>query len=107
MYCSGWVASGPVGVIASTLQSGHDVGRRILEDLKNGQTVAASSKLGRNTILPLLTSKGVEPVTFIQWETLDREERERGKQLLKPREKITDVKEMLNIVKKSEPSSPL
>lgn len=38
-----------------------------------------------------------------KWEKLDQEERERGRQLAKPREKIVDVKEMLNIVKKSPP----
>lgn len=113
MFCSGWVASGPVGVIASTLQSGHDVGRRILEDLNDGVISVGNAERGANyrgkegkgMILPLLASKGVEPVTFIEWEMLDREERERGKQLLKPREKIVDVKEMLDIAKKPGPSS--
>ena len=88
-------------MIASTLQSGHDVGRRILEDLKKGLCGSdVSLKAGRDSIMPLLANKGVEPVSFVQWETLDREERERGKQLQKPREKIVDVNEMLDIVKK-------
>ena len=99
MYCSGWVASGSVGVIASTLQSGHDVGRRVLEDLKSGLGME-ESKLGQASILPLLASKGVNPVTFLEWEALDQEERVRGKNQDKPREKIVDVKEMLDIVKK-------
>lgn len=99
VYCSGWVASGPVGVIASTMQSGHDVGKRVLEDLKQDQS-KSGIKLGRETVLPMLRAKGVEPVTFLEWEALDQEERERGKYQQKPREKIVDVKEMLNIVKK-------
>ena len=52
-------------------------------------------------ILPLLRSKGVEPVTFDQWERLDQEEQKRGEKAQKPREKITNVTEMLDIVKKS------
>ena len=59
------------------------------------------TKLGQSGILPLLRTKGVEPVSFNQWETLDEEERHRGKPQGRPREKITDVNEMLNIAKKS------
>ena len=88
---------------ASTLQSGHDVGRKIIEDLKRGLCVSeGNSKKGRDSIIPILARKGVEPVSFMQWETLDREERERGKQLQKPREKIVDVNEMLHIVKQEQ-----
>lgn len=88
---------------ASTLQSGHDVGRKIIEDLKEGLCGSAGySKKGRDSIIPILTSKGVEPVNFMQWEAIDREERERGKQLQKPREKLVDVNEMLHIVKKEQ-----
>lgn len=101
VYCSGWVASGPTGVIASTLQSGHDVGRRILLDLTGEKLQTSGTKLGSHKILPSLHAKGVSPVTFIQWEKLDQEEQERGKQLHKPREKIVDVKEMLDIIQKT------
>ena len=100
VYCSGWLSTGPVGVIASTLQSGHDVGRIIIEDLKK-QIGKTGEKMGWNMILPLLRSKGVEPVTFDQWERLDQEEQKRGEKAQKPREKITNVTEMLDIVKKS------
>jgi len=97
VFCSGWVASGPVGVIASTLQSGHAVGRNVLKDLQNGLSDGQLKK-GKGSILPLLYSKGIKPVTFIDWEALDEEERQRGKHQHKPREKVTDVSEMLDII---------
>lgn len=100
VFCSGWVASGPVGVIASTLQSGHDVGKRILDDLRKGICATSTVKPGRDVILSQLATRGVEPVTFVEWETLDNEERERGKNQKKPREKIIDVREMIDIAKK-------
>lgn len=100
VYCCGWVASGPVGVIASTIQSGHDVAKSILEDLQGRCNSLSKNKQGLATILPLLKSKGVKPVTFVEWEALDREERLRGKHYEKPREKIVDVAEMINIAKK-------
>nr|CAH0102358.1 unnamed protein product [Daphnia galeata] len=102
VFCSGWVASGPVGVIASTMQSGHDVGKRIIDDLKNGIVGTGTKKPGRDAILSQLTARGVEPVTFVEWEALDNEERERGKFQKKPREKIVDVREMIDIAKKGQ-----
>lgn len=78
------------------MQSGHDVGKKVLEDMKVGQ---CASKPGRKVVLPLLAAKGVVPVTFFEWELLDREERQRGMLLQKPREKIVDIQEMLEIVK--------
>lgn len=84
------------------MQSGHDVGKRILEDLKQGDCGTIGRKSGRNSVLPLLKDRGVEPVTFVEWETLDHEERERGKHQEKPREKIIDVKEMIDIAKKGQ-----
>jgi len=98
LFCCGWVASGPVGVIASTLQSGHDVGRNVLKDLRNGLGAAGPERRGRGSIFPLLS---FEPVTFSQWETLDAEERQRGKRQEKPREKVTSVEEMLHIINTS------
>ena len=74
------------------MQSGHDVGKRILEDLRQERCGIIGRKPGRNAILPMLAAAGVEPVTFLEWETLDHEERERGKHQLKPREKIVNVK---------------
>ncbi|XP_046450928.1 NADPH:adrenodoxin oxidoreductase, mitochondrial-like isoform X2 [Daphnia pulex] len=81
VFCSGWVASGPVGVIASTMQSGHDVGKRIIEDLKNGIVGTGTRKPGRDAILSQLEARNVEPVTFVEWEALDNEERERASML--------------------------
>lgn len=82
------------------MQSGHDVAKRILEDLQQGRCGSSTNKPGLDTILPLLKSKGVKPVTFVEWEALDQEERTRGMHQEKPREKIVDVKEMINIAKK-------
>ena len=86
-------------MIATTLQSGHAVGRNVLKDLQN-ELSGGQPKRGKDSILPLLSSKGIKPVTFIDWEALDQEERQRGKHQHKPREKVTDVREMLDIIHK-------
>ena len=40
---------------------------------------------------------GLKPVTFIQWEKIDKLEQERGNEMGKPREKVTSLEEMVNV----------
>ena len=40
---------------------------------------------------------GIKPVTFSDWEKIDAVEKSRGESCRKPREKIVDVDEMLNV----------
>ena len=40
---------------------------------------------------------GIRPVTFSDWEKIDAVEKSRGESCGKPREKIVDVDEMLNV----------
>ena len=47
-------------------------------------------------IFPL---QGLQIVSFDDWERIDQEEIKRGKVCGKPREKFTDIHEMLSIVK--------
>ena len=84
------------------MQSGHDVGKRIIEDLRKGIIGSGIRKPGREAILSQLAARGVDPVAFEEWEALDMEERERGKYQKKPREKIVDVREMIDIAKKGQ-----
>jgi len=42
---------------------------------------------------------GVKPVTFSDWEKIDQEERRRGGAEGKPREKLLDVREMLEVAR--------
>ena len=41
---------------------------------------------------------GVKPVFFKDWDRIDKVEQERGVEKQKPREKIINVKEMMDIV---------
>ena len=101
VYCSGWVGTGAVGVIASTLQSGHDTGRAVLEDAQNGDLDAGHVKPAAELIGPLLKSRNVTVVTFQDWLRIDEEERQRGSLVGKPRQKEICVQNMLNVAKRS------
>ncbi|XP_042874385.1 NADPH:adrenodoxin oxidoreductase, mitochondrial-like isoform X1 [Penaeus japonicus] len=97
IYVSGWIGTGPVGVILSTMTSGFTSGKMLVADLNSGQIDGTSARGGKEEILEGLTKKGLRPVTFTDWNRLDKFEVEAGTKLGKPREKVTNVQKMLDI----------
>lgn len=95
LYVAGWLSTGPLGVILTTMNNAFKIGHSICEDFKQGKIPNISdSKPG---IEELLRQKNITPVTWSGWGKIDEEEQNRGAKLGKPREKIVDVKEMLKV----------
>ncbi|KAK7068060.1 hypothetical protein SK128_024381 [Halocaridina rubra] len=80
------------------MTSGFHTGKSIVADLYSGVIDASIDKQGKIDILQLLHKKGVTPVTFTDWCRLDEFEVTSGQKLGKPREKVTDIKKMLEIM---------
>lgn len=99
LYCSGWLKTGPKGVILHTMTDSFEVGKLIIEDFKNN-ILSAEIKSGHKDILNLLQNKGIVPVTFDGWQKIDIEEQMAGKKINKPREKLLDISKMLSIALK-------
>uniref|UniRef100_A0A2K5DQK7 NADPH:adrenodoxin oxidoreductase, mitochondrial n=1 Tax=Aotus nancymaae TaxID=37293 RepID=A0A2K5DQK7_AOTNA len=97
LYCSGWVKRGPTGVIATTMTDSFLTGQTLLQDLKAG-LLPSGPRPGSSAIQALLSSRGVQPVSFSDWEKLDAEEVARGQGTGKPREKLVDPQEMLRLL---------
>uniref|UniRef100_A0A7N4NIY9 NADPH:adrenodoxin oxidoreductase, mitochondrial n=1 Tax=Sarcophilus harrisii TaxID=9305 RepID=A0A7N4NIY9_SARHA len=97
LYCSGWVKRGPTGVIATTMNDSFLTGQALLQDLEAG-VLPLGPKLGYSVIEPLLKNRGVQPVSFKDWEKLDAEEVAQGQAVGKPREKLVDPQQMLQIL---------
>lgn len=93
LYSAGWAATGPVGVILSTMTNAFQVGSLICKEL----TSLNENKAGSDGLRKILDSKGIQIVSYRDWEKIDRVEQERGQQMKKTREKIVDVTEMLKI----------
>ena len=55
---------------------------------------------GDKDLAEVLKERGVEVVTFDDWRRLDVEEKAKGAAVGKPREKVTGVKDMLDIMSK-------
>ncbi|XP_068387329.1 NADPH:adrenodoxin oxidoreductase, mitochondrial isoform X1 [Eschrichtius robustus] len=97
LYCSGWVKRGPTGVITTTMTDSFVTGQILLQDLKAG-LLPSGPRPGYAAVKALLSSRGVWPVSFSDWEKLDAEEVSRGQGVGKPREKLLDPREMLRLL---------
>ncbi|XP_026171391.1 NADPH:adrenodoxin oxidoreductase, mitochondrial isoform X1 [Mastacembelus armatus] len=100
LYCSGWLKTGPTGVIATTMNNSFDTARSLVEDMDSGILHVSSAKPGSQVISALLEKRGVKPVTFSDWEKIDHVEVRRGEAVGKPREKLLSVEEMLQVAQR-------
>lgn len=99
LYCSGWLKTGPTGVIATTMNNSFDTARSLVEDMESGTLDVSTAKPGSQSVGALLEKRGVKPVTFSQWEKIDGVEMRRGEAIGKPREKLLTVEEMLQVAR--------
>ncbi|GCC36264.1 hypothetical protein chiPu_0014757 [Chiloscyllium punctatum] len=97
LYCSGWVKRGPTGVIVTTMHDGFETAETVLGDVRSGLLDVSASKGGSKVIGALLKQRGIRPVTFPEWEKIDNVEVARGEQAGKPREKLLDVQQMIEV----------
>ena len=102
LYCAGWVKRGPTGVIASTMQDAFTSADVIAHDWENNVPFlndvngkSQSTRLGWEGVKEEVESKGVRPLSWADWKTIDEAERARGKAKGKEREKFASVAEML------------
>ena len=93
LYCVGWARRGPTGTIGTNRPDGFEVAEKIFADLGTG----SSGKAGREGLDALLQARGLEPVTFRDWQRIEAAEIERAR-AGSPREKFTSVIEMLGAI---------
>jgi len=89
LYAVGWARRGPSGTIGTNRPDGFAITDLIAEDVPAG-----ADKAGRAGLDRLLTSRGVELVTFRDWQKIDAAEIARARSGA-PREKFVDVADML------------
>ncbi|KAJ2723183.1 NADPH-adrenodoxin reductase [Coemansia sp. Benny D115] len=98
LYAAGWVKRGPVGVIATTMQDAYRTADAIAVDINNG-SIVQENKSKVDNVLEEAGIGSLDIVTSEDWKRLEEHEFGLGKQKGKPREKITDVEEMLRIIR--------
>jgi ferredoxin--NADP+ reductase len=96
-YVTGWAKRGPSGVIGTNKPDAVETTNLLFEDFKNKKSEKISDSQ-EFRIQSWLDLKNIRYVPFKQWQILDFHEIEIGKSKQKPREKITSVEDMLNII---------
>ena len=90
LYAVGWARRGPSGTIGTNRPDGYEVAEKIAADLGSG----TGRKPGRAGLDALLESRGVDLVTFRDWQRIEAAEAARARQG-SPREKFVLIEEML------------
>ena len=93
LYCVGWARRGPSGTIGTNRPDGYEVAAKIATTLGPG----SSGKAGRAGLDELLESRGVDIVTFRDWQKIEQAEATRARSG-SPREKFTTIEEMLAVL---------
>eukprot|EP00731_Ephydatia_muelleri_P028922 Em0020g566a len=97
LYCSGWVKTGPIGVILSTMNDAFETADTILNDLQCGNLATPSDN---GDVLELLSAlPGLHPTSFSDWKLIDQFEQLHGRPKGKPREKVTSHEMMMDIIR--------
>ncbi len=89
LYCVGWARRGPSGTIGTNRPDGYAVVELIADDIGDGE-----GKPGRPALDALLAARGVEPVTFRDWQRIDAAEIARARPD-SPREKFVRIEDMV------------
>lgn len=90
LYCVGWARRGPTGTIGTNRPDGYEVAETIAADLAS----VGGRKEGRAGLDRLLESRGVDLVTFRDWQRIEAAEAARARDG-SPREKFVAIEEML------------
>jgi NADPH-dependent glutamate synthase beta subunit-like oxidoreductase len=89
LYAVGWARRGPTGTIGTNRPDGAGIVEKIAADIGEG-----SGKQGRPALDALLASRGVEVVTFRDWQKIEAAENAAAREG-SPREKFTSIEALL------------
>lgn len=92
LYVSGWLGTGPTGVLLTTMSNSFCVAKNICDDIQK-QRINCDRKPGLEVL------KFPSTFGWNDWLKIDRYEREAGALCGKPREKVLTVAEMLKLWK--------
>ena len=98
-YVVGWAKRGPSGVVGTNKKCAFETVRALTQDLVAGRLVAPQAE---PAIEAFVRSRQPEAVSYSDWDTIDRHEREQGRRVGSPRVKLTRVSDMIDVVQAAE-----
>jgi ferredoxin--NADP+ reductase len=96
VFVCGWIKRGPSGVIGTNKVCATQTVDHLLADVVSGRVSAATRT--PDELLAALQQRGARVTSWQDWQRLDQAEVTRGAPLGKPREKVTRVQEMLQVI---------
>jgi ferredoxin--NADP+ reductase len=90
-YCAGWIKRGPSGVIGTNKKDAAETVDLLLADLRD----APRKDRPADELDQLLVERGVHPVVYAGWTSIDELERAAGEELGRPRVKLVTWAELL------------
>ena len=97
MYVVGWLKRGPRGIIGDNLADAEETVGALVADDARGTLRKPDYRFKDRGVAPVLEARNVRFVSKRGWGRIDAEERRRGAEAGKPREKLTSVAEMLRV----------
>jgi len=91
-YATGWIKRGPSGVIGTNKKDANETVEHLLEDLRDAPRLGVDPA----EIERLLVARGVRPVVYAGWTSIDEHERAAGEPRGRPRVKLCSWEELLD-----------
>ena len=103
LYVTGWLKRGPTGIIGTNRADSIETVQQILDDLPRRIPRARGR---RQQLLDSLSLRNIRAVGLHDWLGIDVAERAGGMKAGKPREKLTRVTEMIDLVTRNAREAP-
>jgi ferredoxin/flavodoxin---NADP+ reductase len=94
VYCAGWIKRGPTGIIGTNKKDAAETVGLLLEDFREGR-LTHRREAARDALAKLLVERGIRPVVYAGWASIDEVERAAGEKLGRPRVKLRTWEELL------------
>jgi ferredoxin--NADP+ reductase len=105
-YVVGWIKRGPSGVIGTNKPDSVETVNALLEDMEK-DALLSPSLTTPDSLEKLLHERGVQIVTYADWQTLDSIEQSRGEAQGRPRVKFSKIEDMLNAIAEHKQTDPM
>jgi ferredoxin--NADP+ reductase len=94
VYCAGWIKRGPTGIIGTNKKDATETIALLIEDVQAGR-IAHKDDATADALETVLAERGVRPVVYAGWTSIDELERAAGEKLGRPRVKLRSWEELL------------
>ena len=94
VYVVGWIKRGPTGIIGTNKKDAQETVAALFDDRDAGR-LPEPEQSGRDELERLVHQRSPRHVSYAGWEAIDRDERERGEPLGRPRVKHSTFEELL------------